>query len=158
MTHTHTPRASLPLDEDRPPPDGGEPQGSRDPDRPAMLGKRFRQTIAGGMLVGLALAVFFLLLIALSEHIAFGLAYAFATTGCVALLAAYLSAALHGWRRGAGFAGMIAALYAALYGLLVSEDNALLLGALLVFCLLAAAMLLTRKVDWYAVRTPLTSA
>jgi hypothetical protein len=57
MTHTHTPRASLPLDEDRPPPDGGEPQGSRDPDRPAMLGKRFRQTIAGGMLVGLALAL-----------------------------------------------------------------------------------------------------
>jgi hypothetical protein len=40
-----------------PPPDAGEPQGSRDPDRPAMLGKRFGQTIAGGMLAGLVLAL-----------------------------------------------------------------------------------------------------
>ena len=39
------------------PPDAGEPQGSRDPGRPAMLGKRFRNTIAGGMLVGLVLAL-----------------------------------------------------------------------------------------------------
>ncbi len=39
------------------PPDGGEPQGSRDPGRPAMLGRRFRTTIALGMLAGLALAL-----------------------------------------------------------------------------------------------------
>ena len=46
---------------------------------------------------------------------------------------------------------MLAALYSALYGLLVSEDNALLLGALLVFGMIAAAMTLTRNVDWYRV-------
>ena len=57
MTHTHTPHASLPREGERPPPDGGEPQGSRDPERPAMLGKRFRQTIAAGMLTGLVLAL-----------------------------------------------------------------------------------------------------
>lgn len=39
------------------PPDAGEPQGARDPDRPAMLGRRFRQTIATGMLTGLVLAL-----------------------------------------------------------------------------------------------------
>jgi hypothetical protein len=39
------------------PPDGGEPQGSLDPDRPAMLGRRFRTTIAAGMLIGLVLAL-----------------------------------------------------------------------------------------------------
>jgi hypothetical protein len=39
------------------PPDAGEPQGSSDPDRPAMLGKGFRQTVAGGMLIGLVLAL-----------------------------------------------------------------------------------------------------
>jgi hypothetical protein len=43
--------------DDRPPPDAGEPQGARDSDRPAMLGKRFRLTIASGMLVGLVLAL-----------------------------------------------------------------------------------------------------
>jgi len=40
-----------------------------------------------------------------------------------------------------------------LYGLLISEDNALLLGSLLLFALIAAAMMLTRKVDWYSVGT-----
>ena len=40
----------------QPLPDGGEPQGARD-DRPAMLGKRFRQVIAAAMLIGLALAL-----------------------------------------------------------------------------------------------------
>ena len=44
---------------------------------------------------------------------------------------------------------MLSLLYAALYGLLVSEDNALVLGSGLLFVILAAIMLVTRKVDWY---------
>lgn len=106
------------------------------------------------LLVGLALATFFLLLIGLSEHIAFGLAYSIATAACVTLLGVYLSAALRGLGRGLSFSAMLAALYAALYGLLISEDNALLLGSLLVFGLLAAAMIITRKLDWYALGAP----
>jgi hypothetical protein len=39
------------------PPDGGEPQGAYDGDRPAMLGRRFRRTLATGMLTGLVLAL-----------------------------------------------------------------------------------------------------
>jgi inner membrane protein len=50
-----------------------------------------------------------------------------------------------------GFAAMLTALYTMLYALLRSEDHSLLLGALLVFCVLAVVMLLTRRVDWYAV-------
>jgi inner membrane protein len=104
-------------------------------------------------LVGLALATFFLLLIGLSEHIAFWTAYLAAAVACIALLGFYLSAALRGIGRGLSFSVMLTALYGALYGLLVSEDNALLLGALLVFGLVAAAMLMTRKVDWYGLGT-----
>jgi inner membrane protein len=100
-------------------------------------------------LVGLGLATFFLLLVSLSEHIAFWIAYLIAATACIALLGYYLSAALQGAGRGMAFATMLIALYSALYGLLVSEDNALLLGALLVFAVIAAAMVLTRNVDWY---------
>jgi inner membrane protein len=113
-------------------------------------------------LVGLALALFFLLLISLSEHIAFGAAYAIAAAACVALLGFYLHAVLRGGWRGTGFTAMLGALYAALYGLLISEDNALLLGSLLVFGLLALVMMLTRRLDWYALgeaglkSTPLT--
>ena len=50
-----------------------------------------------------------------------------------------------------GASGMLAVLYAALYGLLLSEDNALALGAGLLFFVLAAVMVATRKVDWYQV-------
>jgi inner membrane protein len=101
-------------------------------------------------LVGLSIALFFLLLLALSEKFAFWIAYAGAAAASVLLLAAYFSAVLGGWRRGASFGAYVAVLYGALYGLLASESNALLLGALLIFGMLAALMLVTRKVDWYA--------
>ena len=68
---------------------------------------------------------------------------------CIGLLGFYLSAVLRSAARGLGFAAMLATLYAALYGLLVSEDNALVLGAGLLFLVLATVMVVTRKVDWY---------
>jgi inner membrane protein len=101
-------------------------------------------------LVGLALAIFFLLLIALSEHIDFGVAYLIASSACIGLLGFYVSHVLGSFLRGIGFAAMIAALYAALYGLLISEDNAMVMGAGLLFAILAGIMIVTRKVDWYA--------
>ena len=100
-------------------------------------------------LVGLALAIFFLLLISLSEHIAFDSAYLIAATACIGLIGSYLSAVLQSRARGASFAAALAVLYAALYGLLVSEDNALVLGAGLLFVSLAILMLATRRLDWY---------
>ena len=101
-------------------------------------------------LVGLAIAIFFLLLVSLSEHIPFGWSYVAAAIACIGLIGFYLSAVLHSRARGAGFAAMLATLYAALYGLLVLEDNALVVGAGLLFAILAAIMIATRKVDWYA--------
>jgi inner membrane protein len=99
--------------------------------------------------VGLALAIFFLLLVALSEHIAFAAAYAIAATACVGLVSAYLVRALHSARLGLGFGAALAALYAVLYALLKAEDYSLLGGSLLLFGLLAAVMLGTWRVDWY---------
>ncbi|MGJ7494805.1 cell envelope integrity protein CreD [Variovorax sp. RT4R15] len=101
-------------------------------------------------LVGLSIALFFLLLLALSEKLRFPVAYAGAAGASVLLLAAYFSAVLGGWQRGVSFGAYVAVLYGALYGLLASESNALLLGALLIFGMLATLMLATRKVDWYA--------
>lgn len=100
-------------------------------------------------LTGLALALFFLLLLSLSEHIGFGLAYVLAAAACVGLVATYMAAPLGSRSRAAGFGALLAALYGLLYGLLQSEDYALLMGALALFALLATAMLLTRRLDWY---------
>jgi inner membrane protein len=104
-------------------------------------------------LVGLALAIFFLLLLALSERIAFGLAYLAAAVACVGLIGYYVGHVLHSRARGLGFAVTLGVLYAALYGLLVSEDNALVLGAGLLFSVLASIMVLTRRIDWYRATT-----
>jgi inner membrane protein len=60
------------------------------------------------------------------------------------------TAVLRSPARGWGFAGALTLLYGALYGLLVSEDNALVLGSLMLFAILAAIMLATRRIDWYA--------
>lgn len=101
-------------------------------------------------LVGLALAIFFLLLLSLSEHLPFWIAYLAASAGCIGLQGVYLSSVLRSRARGCAFAAGLTLLYAALYGLLVSEDNALVLGSLMLFAILAALMMVTRKVDWYA--------
>lgn len=100
-------------------------------------------------LVGLALALFFLLITALSEHMAFGWAYLIATTACVGLVTFYLIRVLQSTGRGYGFGIGLALLYGALYMLLNAEDYALVAGAVLLFALLAALMAATRGVDWY---------
>ena len=65
------------------------------------------------------------------------------------MLAFYLSFVLRSVVRGVAFGAMLVVLYAAVYGLLISEDNALLLGSVLLFAMLAAVMYVTRSVDWY---------
>jgi inner membrane protein len=102
-------------------------------------------------LVGLALTLFFLLLVSLSEHIDFTQAYAIASGACVLLIGFYLRYVLHDGRRAFGFASALTLLYGVLYGLLRSESNALLMGSILLFAVLAAIMIATRKVDWYQV-------
>jgi inner membrane protein len=103
-------------------------------------------------LVGLALAMFFLLLTALSEHLGFAAAYVAATAGCVGLITAYLIRVLENTALGLTFGGALAALYAILYGLLKAEDYSLLGGSLLLFALLASVMIATRRINWYALR------
>ncbi|KAF1055574.1 MAG: Inner membrane protein CreD [Stenotrophomonas maltophilia] len=107
------------------------------------------------LMAGLALTVFFLLLISLSEHIAFWQAYLVSAVACIGLQAVYLANVLGHWKRGLGFAAALTVLYGALYGLLVSENNALLMGSLLLFAILAGAMWVTRRVDWYALAASL---
>jgi inner membrane protein len=101
------------------------------------------------LLVGFGLVLFFLLLISFSEHMPFALAYTLSSAACIGLLTFYLLYVLHSYTRGLGFGTMLTTLYAAVYGLLISEDNALILGSLLLFAVLAVVMVVTRKVDWY---------
>ena len=109
-------------------------------------------------LVGLSLAIFYLLLLSLSEHLGFFVAYGISAAACVLLNGFYVASVVQSVARGAGFGGGLAALYALLYGLLSAEDYALLMGSILVFGLLGLFMVLTRKVDWFNVGKVATTA
>lgn len=102
-------------------------------------------------LVGMGLAIFYLVLLALTEHLGFGWAYLIASLASVLLNGFYLSHVLGGPKQGLGFAALLGLVYAILFGLLQAEEIALLLGALLLFAILALVMMLTRKLDWYRV-------
>jgi len=103
------------------------------------------------LMLGAALCLFYLLELSLSEHVGFHRAYTLASCAVVLMLAANCATVLRRLSR-AGRVGLEAvALYAFLYVLLTNEDYALLIGSMGLFAILALAMFLTRKVDWYAV-------
>ena len=99
--------------------------------------------------VGLSLAVFYLLLVSLSEHVGFNSAYFIAVAASSCLLSIYVSGMLKNTKMGMVFFCGLVCLYGLLFGLLSAEDYALLMGSLLVFLVLNITMLVTRKVDWY---------
>lgn len=104
------------------------------------------------LLVGSALCLFYVLLLSISEHITFGVAYGIASAGILVLISGYSLAILRGKRRALAMSGMLVILYGYLYVLLQAEDYALLLGSIGLFVILALVMFLTRKVDWYSPR------
>ena len=108
-------------------------------------------------LMGLALAVFYLLLLALSEHLGFLGAYATAAGALCLLMTAYLAGALRSVRAGGAAGAIFAGTYALLYLLVTSEAYALLTGAIALFGMLATVMLLTRRLNWYEVGRDRTS-
>jgi inner membrane protein len=104
------------------------------------------------LLMGAALILFFVLLLAFAEVIGFTPAYILASAAIAALNTAYSAAILGSWRRAAFIGGLLVGLYAVLYILLSLEAFSLLIGALLLFAALAGVMYATRRIDWGARR------
>jgi inner membrane protein len=102
------------------------------------------------LMVGAALCLFYLLLLSLSEHIAFLPAYVIASTADIAMIGWYA------WRTmsrklGYAVAAILTAVQAYIYDLLQMDDYALLAGTIALFVALLAAMIVTRNIDWYRV-------
>jgi inner membrane protein len=104
------------------------------------------------LLMGAALVLFFVLLLALAEVIGFTPAYVLASAAIAGLNTAYSAAVLRSWRRAAFIGGLLVGLYAILYVLLSLEAYSLLIGSLLLFAALAGVMYATRRIDWGARR------
>jgi inner membrane protein len=101
------------------------------------------------LMVGLALCTFYVVLLALSEQIGFAWAYAIAALAVVAIIAGYAAAASRTRRAGATLGALLALVYVLLYGLVISEQYSLLMGAIALLAAISALMYLTRRVDWY---------
>ena len=97
---------------------------------------------------GLALAIFYLVLIGTPEHIGFEGGYLAAATATSLLVGSYIGTVTRSPAKGLQIFAIIAAIYALLYLLLRVEDYALLIGSLAAFAMLAAVMFATRNVDW----------
>jgi inner membrane protein len=100
------------------------------------------------LLMGAALVLFFVLLLAFAEVIGFTAAYVLASAAIAGLNTAYSAAILKSWRRAWLIGGLLVALYAVLYILLNLEAFSLLIGSLLLFAALAGVMYGTRRIDW----------
>nr|WP_199044975.1 cell envelope integrity protein CreD [Dyella sp. ASV24] len=112
--------------------------------------KRLRVHPVQYLLIGAALASFYVLLLALSEQIGFGAAYAVAAASVVLIIGGYAGAVLGARRAGMWLGIALALVYAMLYVVLAAEQYALLIGAIVLVLTVALLMYLTRRIDWYA--------
>ena len=110
------------------------------------------------LLMGAALVLFFVLLLAFAEVIGFTLAYIAASSAIAGLNTAYSAAVLGSWLRAAFIGALLIGLYAVLYILLSLEAFSLIIGSLLLFAALAGVMYGTRHIDWGGKRQPAEAA
>ncbi|MFN3597948.1 MAG: cell envelope integrity protein CreD [Rubricoccaceae bacterium] len=112
-----------------------------------LAGRRFHPVQY--LLVGFAVAIFYLLLLAFAEHVPFGGAYAFAGVLSIGLVTLYARAVFRTWRLAALVGGLMTLFTGYFYVLLQMESYALLVGSLGLFVTLAVTMYLSRRVNWY---------
>uniref|UniRef100_UPI00286C5AE3 inner membrane CreD family protein n=1 Tax=Flavobacterium sp. TaxID=239 RepID=UPI00286C5AE3 len=99
-------------------------------------------------MIGIALIMFYTLLISITEHSSFTLAYAIAGTAVVALITLYSISILKN-RKFPIFIGIsLSVLYTFIFVIIQLEDYALLVGSIGLFLILAAVMYFSRKIDW----------
>lgn len=106
------------------------------------------------LLVGLSLVMFYLLLLALSEHVGFTVAWITASLVGALMNGVYLQAILQGWRNSLFFTAALLGLNGVMWVLLRSQDSALLLGTGVLLLALCGVMFLTRHLDWHRLAQP----
>lgn len=102
------------------------------------------------VLIGLAMTLFYVVLLSLSEHISFNISYAIASIATIVLVAGYAKGVLKVLKASILIGSVLTALYIFLFVTLQLEDYALLLGSVGLFVILAIVMYLTRGFDWFA--------
>lgn len=101
------------------------------------------------LLVGIALCVFYTLLVSISEHLGFTLAYVIASLAIVTMVTLYTSAIVKNTKVTFFTGGILAALYFFVFILLQEQDYALLMGSIGLFIILGLVMYFSKRIKWY---------
>ena len=105
------------------------------------------------ILIGLAILIFYALVLSLSEYIHFNYAYILSALSVTLLISGYARAIISNTRFSLTILGILTILYCYLFIVLQLEDYALILGSLGLLIILALVMYITRRIDWYEVET-----
>lgn len=100
------------------------------------------------ILIGIALVIFYSLLLSFSEHIDFNYSYIIASVMTIGLVALYSSAILHDKKFAALIGATLVLIYGFIFTILKLEDYSLMVGSLGIFTALSIVMYFSRKVDW----------
>ncbi|MCU0387965.1 MAG: cell envelope integrity protein CreD, partial [Chitinophagaceae bacterium] len=101
------------------------------------------------VLTGLALVIFYTLLLSITEVSSFNLAYLLSSVATISLITLYSKHLFGMWKHALIIGGFLTALYGYIYILLQLEDSALLAGSIGLFILIGIAMYMSRKINWY---------
>ena len=101
------------------------------------------------LLVGLALVIFYTLLLSIGEYIVFDFAYLIAALATITLITFYAKSHFSSWKSASIFAALLACLYSFVFILIRLEEAALLVGSIGLFIILALVMYGSRKINWY---------
>lgn len=104
------------------------------------------------ILVGIAIVVFYTLLLAISEHIAFNTSYLISAVLTLTLITAYVLSILKSRKIAMLILGILGILYGFIFTIIQLQDYALLIGSIGIFIILAIVMFYSRKIDWYAIK------
>ena len=108
-------------------------------------------------LIGFAIAIFFIILLSFSEIFGFNIAYFVATTATAGLTFLYSQSVFKNIKSALMVLGLQILIYAFIYTILRMEETSLLAGSIGLFCILAATMWFTRKINWYENTDPMSN-
>ncbi len=101
------------------------------------------------ILVGIALIVFYTLLLSISEHLKYNLAFIVSAISTLMLIAGYVRAILKSGKLTMLISGILTVLYSFIFVIIQLQDYALLIGSIGIFIILGLVMYFSRKIDWY---------
>jgi inner membrane protein len=101
------------------------------------------------ILVGIALVVFYTLLLSISEHLSYNSAFIISAIATLLLITGYVKAILKSNQLTMLLAGILSILYAFIFVIIQLQDYALLIGSIGIFIILGMVMYFSRKIDWY---------